>query len=81
MKVYFHPHFYDDYTSDPAAATGRMEAIVEAITPFAEILPCMPASEDDLLTANMSIILLSVVGDAGSAPHFLIIRWRNLGAT
>lgn len=52
MKVYFHQHFYEDYTSDPAAAAGRMEAIVEAITPFAEIVPCTPASEDDLLAAH-----------------------------
>ena len=40
MKVYFHPHFYDEYTSDHAAETGRMEEIIEAITPFAEIVPC-----------------------------------------
>ena len=52
MKVYFHPHFYEDYSSDPAAASGRMEAIVEAITPFAEIVPCTPASEDALLAAH-----------------------------
>ncbi len=29
MKVYFHPQFYDEYITDPAAETGRMEAIVE----------------------------------------------------
>lgn len=52
MKVYFHQHFYEDYTSDPAAAVGRMEAIVEAITPFAEIVPCTPASEEALLAAH-----------------------------
>lgn len=52
MKVYFDPHFYNEYTSDPAAETGRMESIVEAITPFAEIVPCTPASEDDLLAAH-----------------------------
>ena len=52
MKVYFHPHFYDEYTSDYAAETGRMEAIVEAITPFVEIVSCAAASEDDLLAAH-----------------------------
>ncbi len=52
MKVYFHPHFYDEYSSDHAAETGRMEAIVEAITPFAEIIPCAAASEEDLLAAH-----------------------------
>jgi len=52
MKVYFHPHFYEDYTSDPAAAIGRMEAIVDVITPFAEIVSCTPASENDLLAVH-----------------------------
>ena len=28
MKVIFHPRFYEVYTGDPAAAPGRMEAIV-----------------------------------------------------
>jgi acetoin utilization deacetylase AcuC-like enzyme len=60
MKVYFHQHFYEDYTSDPAAEPGRMEAIVEAITPFAEIIPCMPASEDDLLAAHTKMHLEQV---------------------
>jgi hypothetical protein len=27
MKVFFHEDFYEEYTSDPAAETGRMEAI------------------------------------------------------
>jgi acetoin utilization deacetylase AcuC-like enzyme len=52
MKVYFHPHFYDEYTSDPAAETGRMEAIVKAIKPYVEIVSCVPASEEDLLSAH-----------------------------
>lgn len=52
MKVYFHPDFYEEYTVDPAAETGRMEAIVEALPPFAEIVPCDPAPEDDLLEAH-----------------------------
>ena len=52
MKVYFHPEFYDKYSTDPAAETGRMEAIIEEITPFAEIISCAPASEDDLLAAH-----------------------------
>jgi acetoin utilization deacetylase AcuC-like enzyme len=31
MKVIFHQDFYRVYTSDPAAAAGRMEAIVDMI--------------------------------------------------
>mgnify|MGYP001824734502 CR=1 FL=1 len=30
MKVVFHEDFYQVYTGDPAAASGRMEAIVQA---------------------------------------------------
>jgi len=52
MNVYFHEDFYDDYTSDPAAEPGRMESIVEAITPLVETSPCLPASEEDLLAAH-----------------------------
>lgn len=52
MKVIFHPCFYDEYTSDPAAEAGRMEVIVEAIKPHVEILSCLPAAEDDILAAH-----------------------------
>ena len=48
IKVYFHRRFYDEYTSDPAAESGRMEAIVEAVEPIAEIIECQPAAEEDL---------------------------------
>ncbi len=33
MKVIFHESFYQVYASDPAAASGRMEAVMEVITP------------------------------------------------
>ncbi len=48
MKVYFHPDFYSVYTGDPAAAAGRMEAIVNAIAPHVDILSFAPATESDL---------------------------------
>ena len=31
MKVIFHEDFYGVYTSDPAAAAGRMEAVMDVI--------------------------------------------------
>ncbi len=31
MKVIFHQRFYEVYAHDPAAAPGRMEAIVKAL--------------------------------------------------
>ena len=52
MKVYFHQDFYEEYANDPAAEIGRMEAIVDEVRPFVELIPCIPASEDDLLAAH-----------------------------
>lgn len=52
MKVYFHPRFYDVYTSDPAAEAGRMEAIVEEVEPCFEIVTCNYANEEDLLAVH-----------------------------
>ena len=43
MKVVFHEDFYQVYSSDPAAAFGRMEAIVETIEPHADFVPAEPA--------------------------------------
>jgi acetoin utilization deacetylase AcuC-like enzyme len=52
MKVYFHNDFCSVYTGDPAAAAGRMEAIVETLAPHVQICMCSPASEADLLAAH-----------------------------
>lgn len=48
MKVVFHKDFYQVYTSDPAAAAGRMEAIVEVIAPKVEFVTALSASENDI---------------------------------
>ncbi len=48
MKVYFHPDFYSVYTGDPAASAGRMETIVDTISPYVDILSFSPAREEDL---------------------------------
>jgi len=42
-KVIFHESFYQSYTWDPAAAAGRMEAIVDTIGPHVEFVPAEPA--------------------------------------
>jgi len=52
MKVYFHPDFYSVYTGDPAAAAGRMEAIVNTIASRVDILSFSPATESDLQSAH-----------------------------
>lgn len=54
MTVYFHYDFYEEYTSDPAAESGRMEAIVEELSTVVELVECEPATEDDLLAAHSS---------------------------
>jgi acetoin utilization deacetylase AcuC-like enzyme len=43
MKVVFHEDFNQVYTGDPAAASGRMESIVETIEPHVELVPAEPA--------------------------------------
>lgn len=48
MKVIFHPRFFEVYTSDPAAAKGRMEAIVKALEKDFQFIEPEPASERDL---------------------------------
>ena len=48
MKVVFHKRFYEVYTQDPAAAPGRMEAMVRALEKEFEWIEPHPASERDL---------------------------------
>ena len=48
MKVVFHDDFYQVYTSDPASAPGRMEAIVAEIESDVELVMAVPAGEEDI---------------------------------
>jgi len=48
MKVVFHSDFYDVYSDDPAAAAGRMEAIISAIEPYVEFVRARPATEAEI---------------------------------
>lgn len=52
MKIVFHESFYQVYASDPAARAGRMEAIMEELTPLVEIVQAIPASEDQILAVH-----------------------------
>jgi acetoin utilization deacetylase AcuC-like enzyme len=52
MKVVFHEDFYQVYTSDPAAAVGRMEAIVAVIEPHVEFVKAGPAKEEDIANVH-----------------------------
>ena len=52
MKVIFHEDFYQVYTSDPASAEGRIEAVMEAIQSHVEFVEAEPASEADILAVH-----------------------------
>ncbi|OQY60435.1 MAG: acetylpolyamine aminohydrolase [Desulfobacteraceae bacterium 4572_88] len=60
MKVIFHENFYQVYTSDPASAEGRMEAIVEVIQPHVEFVTAEPASQADILAVHSQTHIDSV---------------------
>ena len=63
MKVVFHPRFYEVYTSDPAAAPGRMEAMVKALEKEFEFVEPEPASEKDLERVHGRLHIQSVKKD------------------
>ncbi|MCE5262807.1 MAG: histone deacetylase family protein [Deltaproteobacteria bacterium] len=52
MKVFFHERFHDVYTSDPAAAPGRMAAVVAALQGRVEFVAAEPAEERDILAVH-----------------------------
>jgi len=52
MKVIFHQDFCQVYSSDPASARGRMEAIIRAIGNSHEILPACAADEEDIAAVH-----------------------------
>ncbi|MGM0451648.1 MAG: histone deacetylase family protein [Thermodesulfobacteriota bacterium] len=52
MKVVFHEFFYPVYTSDPAAAGGRLEAIVDALPTDVEMVTPAPATEEQIRLAH-----------------------------
>jgi len=52
MKVVFHADFYDVYTDDPAAASGRMEAIISVIEPHVELVKAWPATEAQITAVH-----------------------------
>ena len=54
MKVIFNEKFYEAYTSDPAAAEGRMEAIVDVIKSNVDFVTAEPAAESQIALAHSS---------------------------
>ncbi len=60
MKVFFHPDFYASYAYDPAAAMGRMEAIVEEIKGLVTFEEPLPATEEDIAACHGAIHITRV---------------------
>ncbi len=60
MKVIFHEDFYQVYTSDPAAAAGRMEAVVDAISTRVEFIHATPAAESQIALVHQMAHIESV---------------------
>ena len=60
MKVVFHKDFHQVYTSDPAAASGRMESIVETIEPYVEFVPAEPAIRQHIVAVHSALHIQKV---------------------
>lgn len=52
MKVVWGEKFIDSYAMDPAAASGRMEAIVDVIRDRVSFVEAKPASEEDIAACH-----------------------------
>ena len=52
MKLVFHEDFYEVYTSDPAAAAGRLEAVMNVVGPRVELVDAVPATETDIAAVH-----------------------------
>lgn len=62
MNIIFHQAFYEVYESDPAAAPGRMEPIVQELEkyPHYQFIAPDPASEGDLRRAHSADHIASI---------------------
>ncbi len=61
MKVFFHEDFYQVYTTDPAAAAGRMEAIVEVIRSEVELVTAEPVVESVIAAVHTKSHISDVI--------------------
>jgi len=54
LKIVFHPNYCNTYSSDPAAAPGRMEAILEELKGLEFIKPVQATVDDLALVHRLS---------------------------
>ncbi len=62
MKVMTHHDFHDVYTKEPAAAPGRIEAILRAIEPEVTLEEAEPAGWDDIEAVTAVTMLIRLRG-------------------
>jgi acetoin utilization deacetylase AcuC-like enzyme len=62
MKLVYSEQFQESYTSDPAAAPGRMEAVLEVVGPHAELVPARPAPAEAIARAHEEAHVAAVAG-------------------
>jgi acetoin utilization deacetylase AcuC-like enzyme len=60
MKVVFHEEFKQVYTSDPAAAAGRMEAVIETVKPHVEFVEAEPALRQQIAAVHTEMHIRQV---------------------
>jgi len=60
MKAVFHEDFYQVYTGDPAAASGRMEAIIKNIEPYVEFIQAVPALRQQIAAVHSELHIQQV---------------------
>jgi acetoin utilization deacetylase AcuC-like enzyme len=63
MKIVYHPRYAEVYTSDPAAAPGRMEAILKELEGRYDFIKPRAASEDDLRCVHTQYHIESIKRD------------------
>ncbi len=63
MKVIFHEDFYVVYTSDPAAAAGRMEAVMDVVESHVDFIKAEAASEADIAAVHTKAHIDDVKGE------------------
>jgi len=62
MKIICHEEFKRSYCFDPAAADGRIEAVIEAIKGRVEWVDAIPAEEDDIRACHTDNHIANVRG-------------------
>ncbi len=64
MKVIYHEDFTQSYCSDPAAAPGRIEAVVKAIRSRVTFVEATPAHEEDIAAVHSESHITRVKSEA-----------------